>query len=99
LQTQGGSFIKEEMNAPDYRRKALAELEEIARTIMPFGRCKGRVLHELPAEYLQWFVANGWPKGRLGELMQIVYQMKADGAEVAFDPYRPKHLRRGKADV
>lgn len=81
------------------RARAAADLEEIARTVMPFGRCAGRLLHELPAEYLQWFAAKGsWPKGRLGDLMQMVYQMKADGSEVAFDPFLPPELRKGKAD-
>jgi len=80
------------------RARAMADLEEIVRTVMPFGRCAGRHLHELPAEYLQWFVAKGWPKGRLGELMQMVYQMKADGSEVAFDPFRSPEARLRKAD-
>ncbi len=81
------------------RRKVARELEEIASTVMPFGRFCGRRLHELPAEYLQWFVARGWPRGRLGELMQMVYQMKADGSDVAFDPFRAPAARRGRADV
>ena len=81
------------------RARAQAELEEIARTVMPFGRCAGQHLHELPAEYLQWFAAKGWPKGRLGQLMQMVYQMKADGSEVAFDPFRDPQFRQRKADL
>lgn len=81
------------------RQRMAEELAEITRTTMPFGRFTGRLLHELPAEYLQWFVARGWPKGRLGILMQMVYQMKADGSEVAFDPYRPEAQRLRRADV
>ena len=80
------------------RARVAADLQEIARTVMPFGRCAGRYLHELPAEYLQWFATRGWPKGRLGVLMQMVYQMKADGSEVAFDPFRSADARLGKAD-
>ena len=80
------------------RARAMADLEEIARTVMPFGRCAGQRLIDLPAEYLQWFVAKGWPKGRLGQLMQMVYQMKADGSEVAFDPFRRPESRQGRAD-
>ena len=81
------------------RARAAAELEEIARTVMPFGRCAGQRLHELPAEYLQWFATKDcWPKGRLGVLMQMVYQMKADGSEVAFDPFRAPEARLRKAD-
>lgn len=80
------------------RARAVSELEEIARTVMPYGRCAGRPLYELPAEYLQWFAAKGWPKGRLGELMRIVFQMKADGSDVAFDAFRDPSHRQGKAD-
>jgi len=68
--------------------QAARDLEEIGCTVMPFGRCKGRKLYEIPAEYLQWFAHHGWPKGRLGILMQMVYQMKADGADVVFDRFR-----------
>ena len=75
-----------------------ADLREISQTVMPFGRFSGRPLAELPAEYLHWFVGKGWPKGRLGELMQMVYQMKADGSEVAFDPFRAPERRMGRAD-
>jgi uncharacterized protein (DUF3820 family) len=77
----------------------MAELAEIAATVMPFGRYAGRRLHELPAEYLHWFEGKGWPNGRLGRLLQIVHQMKADGSEVAFDPFRTPERRLGKADV
>jgi hypothetical protein len=77
------------------RHRAQDELMEIARTVMPFGRFQGLRLHELPAEYLQWFAGKGWPEGRLGVLLRIVYQMKADGSDIAFDPFRGKgHLRR-----
>ena len=37
-------------------------------------------------------------KGRLGVLMKIVYQMKADGSDIAFDPYRGKANLRRPAD-
>ena len=91
------------MNSFDPEAEALrhhvaAELDEIARTEMPFGRFSGRKLYELPAEYLQWFDVKGWPKGRLGVLMKIVYQMKADGSDIAFDPYRGKANLRRPAD-
>jgi uncharacterized protein (DUF3820 family) len=88
-----------EPEAAVLRQRMAEELAEIARTTMPFGRFSGRRLHELPAEYLQWFVTRGWPKGRLGVLMQMVYQMKADGSEVAFDPFRPETQRLRRADV
>ena len=66
------------------RLNVASELAEVSRTVMPFGRYRGRRLVEVPAEYLQSFAGKGWPKGRIGELMQIVYQMKADGSEAVF---------------
>lgn len=80
------------------REKAVRDLEEIGRTVMPFGRCKGRPLYDVPAEYLQWFSHHGWPKSRLGNLMRMVYQMKADGSDVAFDVFRGKGTARPRAD-
>jgi uncharacterized protein len=53
---------------------------------MPFGRYKNAWLDDLPYEYLHWFVEKqgGFPKGRLGELMEFVYHTKAVGAEIVF---------------
>ena len=61
----------------------LADLE-IYR--MPFGRFKGSPIHALAYEYLHWFVekGDGFPNGRLGELMEFVYHTKASGSEIVF---------------
>ena len=73
-----------------------AELAEIAKTRMPFGRYgpdhhpNGVPIYDLPAEYLSYFAKVGWPKGRIGELLKIVYQMKVDGADCAFDLMRKR---------
>jgi uncharacterized protein (DUF3820 family) len=79
----------------DLARRMAEELAEIERTHMPFGKFgpkdfppKGVPIFDLSAEYLGWFAQKGWPRGRLGELMKIVYQMKIDGAECAFDEMR-----------
>lgn len=38
-------------------------LLEIANTVMPFGKYQGRVLIDLPEEYLLWFARKGeFPK-------------------------------------
>jgi uncharacterized protein len=74
------------------------DLADIEKTHMPFGKHGpaahppyGCPLYDLPAEYLAWFAKSqrGWPKGRLGQLLQMVYQMKVDGSDlIAFDPMR-----------
>jgi len=72
--------------------RALADL--VAAT-MPFGKYgpqqyppQGVPLIDLPYEYLAWFSRTGFPKGRLGELLQLVYRAKQDGADAMFDPVR-----------
>lgn len=76
---------------------AAAQLELIGRYHMPFGMFgpknyppKGVPIYDLPAEYLAWFALNGFPAGRLGELLRVVYQMKADGCDAVFDATRRK---------
>jgi uncharacterized protein (DUF3820 family) len=72
-----------------------ADLDDISRLRMPFGKFgpaafppRGIPIYDLPAEYLAWFQQHGWPKGELGRLLRIVYQMKVDGSDAAFDPMR-----------
>jgi uncharacterized protein (DUF3820 family) len=62
---------------------------------MPFGKYgpktfppDGMPLYDLPVEYLQWFAGKGFPTGRLGRLMQIVYQLKCEGSDSIFDHIR-----------
>lgn len=77
----------EEFDPSEAMRRELAEnLADLEVYRMPFGRYRNRRLHTLPLEYLQWFVdrGDGFPSGRLGELMEFVYHTKAAGAEVVF---------------
>jgi len=56
-------------------------LIDLAQMKMPFGRYQGRLLIDLPEPYVVWFRKNGFPKGRLGELMGLLYEIKANGLE------------------
>jgi len=60
----------------------------VARTEMPFGRFKGFKLIDLPEEYLLWFVDRGFPRGKLGELMQITLEIKINGLEGLIKPLK-----------
>lgn len=80
-----------EIDREDFRRL----LEEIGRTRMPFGRFgikdyppAGVPIMDLPPEYLAWFKERGFPKGRLGELMALVFEVKEAGLDKVFDPLR-----------
>ena len=62
----------------------------LARTRMPFGKYKGRLLIDLPEPYVVWFSRKGFPGGKLGEMLRIIYEIKANGLEYLFDPLRPE---------
>lgn len=72
-----------------------ADLIKIANTSMPFGRFKGQQLIDLPEGYLLWFVDRGFPKGKLGELMQLTLEIKINGLEGLIDPLRDRDKGAG----
>ncbi len=66
------------------------QLLELASARMPFGKYAGRLLIDLPESYLVWFSQEGFPEGKLGNMLGIVYEIKVNGLEYLFDPLRPK---------
>lgn len=64
------------------------ELLELASMKMPFGKYAGRLLIDLPEPYVVWFAQQGFPKGKLGKFMAIVYEIKVNGLEYLFDPLK-----------
>ena len=56
----------------------------LTKTKMPFGKYKGSRLVDLPERYLVWFSQKGFPEGKLGELLQAVYEIKRNGLEYLF---------------
>ncbi|MBK4770414.1 DUF3820 family protein [Pantoea dispersa] len=65
------------------------QLVEIANTAMPFGKYKGRMLIDLPEEYLLWFARkNEFPAGKLGELMQLTLAIKIEGLQGLVKPLK-----------
>ncbi len=48
---------------------------------MPFGKYKGRKICDLPTFYLEWFKTQGFPKGKLGEMLETAYEIKTNGLE------------------
>lgn len=53
---------------------------------MPFGKYQGRYLVDLPEYYVVWYRNNGFPKGKLGEQLQLIYEIKANGLEHLIRP-------------
>jgi len=65
-----------------------AELLVLVQTKMPFGKYKGRLLIDLPEYYVVWFAEKGFPAGKLGRMLQTVYEIKVNGLEYLFEPLR-----------
>jgi len=56
-------------------------LIKLAHTKMPFGKYEGRYLIDLPEHYVVWYHNKGFPKGKLGEMLETVYMLKLNGLE------------------
>ncbi|MFT6756363.1 MAG: hypothetical protein ACJA0M_000238 [Chitinophagales bacterium] len=64
------------------------DLVSLANMPMPFGKYNGRVIIDLPEEYLLWFAGKGFPEGKLGLLMGLALEIKTNGMEKIIDPLR-----------
>jgi len=64
------------------------ELLALATMRMPFGKYQGRLLIDLPEPYVVWFAKQGFPEGKLGRMLQTVYEIKVNGLEYLFTPLR-----------
>jgi uncharacterized protein (DUF3820 family) len=63
-------------------------LLQLVEMKMPFGKYKGRILCDLPIFYLEWFARKGFPEGKLGILLQTLYEIKLNGLEELLKPLR-----------
>lgn len=55
---------------------------------MPFGKYKGVTLCNLPVSYLEWFQRKGFPTGKLGVLLETMYEIKLNGLEDLLKPLK-----------
>ncbi|RNC86827.1 MAG: hypothetical protein ED556_05235 [Winogradskyella sp.] len=56
-------------------------LIELAKYKMPFGKYKDEYLVDIPEYYYTWFKQKGFPKGKLGNMMQQMHDIKINGLE------------------
>lgn len=59
-------------------REALVKL---ANMRMPYGKYKGYLLIHIPEPYYVWYRGKGFPAGKFGEQLQLMYEIKANGLE------------------
>lgn len=56
-------------------------LIDTANMKMPFGKYKGTFLIDIPEYYLVWYKNKGFPAGKLGKMMALVYELQLNGLE------------------
>ncbi|SNR46000.1 hypothetical protein SAMN06265371_103226 [Lutibacter agarilyticus] len=56
-------------------------LEILANAKMPYGKFKGKYLIDLPEHYIVWYNNKGFPKGKLGDQLRLVYELQLNGLE------------------
>jgi uncharacterized protein (DUF3820 family) len=61
-------------------------LIDAINTQMPFGKYAGTKLIYLPEPYLVWFHKKGFPNGKLGEQLGLMYEIKLNGLEEMLTP-------------
>lgn len=68
-------------------------LVDLVSVRMPFGKYKNRILCDLPERYLVWFHQQGFPPGKIGGLLSVLYEIKLNGLEYLLKPIRKgEHL-------
>jgi uncharacterized protein (DUF3820 family) len=66
------------------------QLTKLVEREMPYGKYKGRLLADLPGHYLGWFAREGFPKGELGSLLALMYELDHNALRHLLAPLRKK---------
>lgn len=68
------------------------DLQRLLTFAMPYGKYKGRVIADLPGNYLNWFAREGFPSGELGRLLQLMQEIDHNGLSHLLEPLRKQAL-------
>jgi uncharacterized protein (DUF3820 family) len=64
------------------------DLELLVKLEMPFGKYKGRLIADLPGNYLNWFAREGFPQGEIGRLLALMQEIDHNGLKNILLPLR-----------
>ena len=65
-------------------------MQRLVTTKMPFGKYQGYTLCNLPEPYLVWYNQKGFPKGKLGQQLATLYEIKLNGLEYLLEPLKKR---------
>jgi len=64
------------------------QLSRLLTTPMPYGKYKGRLIADLPGDYLNWFAREGFPHGDIGRLLALMQEIDHNGLSDLLAPLR-----------
>ncbi|MDZ4201361.1 MAG: DUF3820 family protein [Gallionella sp.] len=63
-------------------------LQLLVSRVMPYGKYQGRLIADLPGDYLNWFARKGFPPGEIGKLLALMQEIDHNGLSSLLDPLR-----------
>lgn len=66
------------------------DLQRLVTRTMPYGKYKGRVIADLPGNYLNWFAREGFPAGEIGRLLALMQELDHNGLASLLEPLRKR---------
>ena len=73
---------------PSRRTMGPENMQLLVSRVMPYGKYKGRLIADLPGQYLNWFAREGFPPGELGALLALMQELDHNGLSSLLDPLR-----------
>ena len=64
------------------------DLQLLVTRIMPYGKYQGRLIADLPGQYLNWFAREGFPPGEIGRLLALMQEIDHNGLSALLEPLR-----------
>lgn len=64
------------------------DLQKLVTMTMPFGKHQGKLLADLPGNYLNWFAREGFPRSEVGRLLALMQEIDHNGLGDLLKPLR-----------
>lgn len=64
------------------------DLQLLVSRTMPFGMHRGKLIADLPGNYLNWFARQGFPPGEIGRLLALMQEIDHNGLAYLLKPLR-----------
>ena len=64
------------------------DLQRLVTVSMPYGKYKGRIIADLPGQYLNWFAREGFPPNEIGRLLALMQEIDHNGLSPLLEPLR-----------